>query len=72
MVFGHGENTYHLILELYSGGNLILTNYEFEILALLRPCKLSDGTEVNVNQRYHYEPSRDWNWFRYYRTARSF
>lgn len=57
IVFGNGENTYHLILELYSGGNLILTNYEFEIMALLRTYKLADGSEVNVNQRYNYEPS---------------
>lgn len=56
-MFGNGENTYHLILELYSGGNLILTNYEFEIMALLRTYKLADGSEVNVNQRYNYEPS---------------
>ena len=46
-----------MILELYSGGNLILTNYEFEIMALLRTYKLADGSEVNVNQRYNYEPS---------------
>lgn len=57
VVFGNGENTYHLILELYSGGNLILTNYEFEILALLRSYKMADGSEVDVNQYYHYEPS---------------
>ena len=42
---------------MYSGGNLILTNYEYEIMFLLRSYKLLDGTEIDVNHQYHYEPS---------------
>lgn len=46
-----------MILELYAGGNIILTDYKFEILALLRVYKLADGTEVNIRQRYDIQPS---------------
>ena len=56
-MFGNGETTYHVILELYAGGNIILTDYKFEILALLRVYKLADGTEVNIRQRYDIQPS---------------
>ena len=35
LVFGNGETTYHVIVELYSGGNIILTNYVFEVMFLL-------------------------------------
>jgi len=34
--FGSGSYTHHLILELYSQGNLVLTDGEYRILALLR------------------------------------
>lgn len=56
-MFGNGETTYHIILELYSGGNIILTDYKFEILALLRVYSLADGTVVGVKQRYDVQPS---------------
>ncbi|GAX80591.1 hypothetical protein CEUSTIGMA_g8028.t1 [Chlamydomonas eustigma] len=35
-VFGSGEGTYHLILEMYSQGNIVLTDKNFEVLTLLR------------------------------------
>lgn len=34
--FGSGDSAYHLILELYSQGNIILTDCNYAILALLR------------------------------------
>jgi hypothetical protein len=34
--FGRGDNSFHLILELYVSGNLILTDHEYRILVLLR------------------------------------
>ena len=57
LVFGNGETTYHIILELYAGGNIILTDYKFEILALLRAYSLPDGTEVNIKHQYDIHPS---------------
>ncbi len=35
--FGSGEAAYHVILELYDRGNIILTDYQHVILYLLRP-----------------------------------
>ena len=34
--FGSGEAAYHVILELYDRGNIMLTDYEYTILHLLR------------------------------------
>lgn len=56
MVFGNGENTFHVIVECYSGGNIILTDYHFEIMALLRTYKLPDGMVVDVKQTYTMRP----------------
>ncbi|XP_061394100.1 ribosome quality control complex subunit NEMF homolog [Musca vetustissima] len=36
MVFGTGEASYHIILELYDRGNIILTDHEMKILYILR------------------------------------
>lgn len=35
-VFGAGEACHHLILEMYSQGNLVLTDHKYEVLTLLR------------------------------------
>eukprot|EP00873_Tetraselmis_striata_P034994 jgi/Tetstr1/455258/TSEL_042096.t1 len=34
--FGHGDSEHHLILELYSQGNVVLTDREYVVLSLLR------------------------------------
>ena len=39
MTFGTGENTMHLFLELYSQGNLVVTNNHFVIDTILRTRK---------------------------------
>lgn len=35
--FGSGEAAYHVILELYDRGNIVLTDHEMTILNILRP-----------------------------------
>lgn len=35
--FGSGDAAYHIILELYDRGNIVLTDYEMTILNILRP-----------------------------------
>lgn len=35
--FGTGEVAYHVILELYDRGNIVLTDYQLTILNVLRP-----------------------------------
>lgn len=37
MQFGSGEAAYHVILELYDRGNIVLTDHEMTILNILRP-----------------------------------
>ena len=34
--FGQGEACYHIILEMYAKGNMVLTDYQYNILGLLR------------------------------------
>lgn len=50
-VFGTGESRHSLILELYARGNLILTNADYTILALLRSHEY-DEVAVKVGQIY--------------------
>lgn len=44
MQFGSGEAAYHIILEVYDRGNIILTDYEMIILYVLRPH--TEGDEI--------------------------
>ncbi len=41
--FGTNENAFHVILELYAGGNVILTDHTFCILSLLRMYELEES-----------------------------
>ncbi|KAJ3054664.1 hypothetical protein HK097_001144, partial [Rhizophlyctis rosea] len=43
MKFGENETAYHVIIEFYASGNIILTDFEYKILALLRVVEL-EGT----------------------------
>lgn len=52
--FGHGETAFHLILEIYVSGNLILTDHEYQILALLRVHN-NQETKVALRQVYPIE-----------------
>lgn len=49
--FGHGDTAFHLILEIYVSGNLILTDHEYQILALLRVHN-DQETKVALRQVY--------------------
>ena len=52
MKFGYGENAYHVILELYGQGNVILTDYNYEILSLLRSHQFEEDVAVQVGEIY--------------------
>lgn len=54
--FGIGDATYHLILELYDRGNLILCDHEMTILNVLRPH--TEGEEVRFVVREKYPEAR--------------
>ncbi|XP_071961778.1 ribosome quality control complex subunit NEMF-like [Antedon mediterranea] len=53
--FGSDEAAYHLIVELYDRGNVILTDFEFNILSLLRTRKEGDDVRFAVREKYPIE-----------------
>ena len=52
--FGSGEGRCFVILELYAGGNIILTDADFRILSLLRTHDYDDSVRVAVKQIYPF------------------
>ncbi|RYH14201.1 DUF814 domain-containing protein [archaeon] len=50
--FGSGENANHIILELYASGNLVLTDSNYEVLALLRSHQFADEQMLKVGEIY--------------------
>ncbi|XP_054084386.1 ribosome quality control complex subunit NEMF homolog [Zeugodacus cucurbitae] len=54
--FGMGEAAYHVIVELYDRGNIILTDHELTILYILRPHY--EGEEVRFAVREKYPSNR--------------
>lgn len=57
--FGMNDAAYHVIVELYDRGNIILTDYEMTILNILRPHV--EGEEVRFAVREKYPESRGRN-----------
>ncbi|KAI7804319.1 ribosome quality control complex subunit NEMF-like [Triplophysa rosa] len=57
--FGSDEAAYHLILELYDRGNIVLTDHEFTILNLLRfRTAEAEDVKIAVRERYPVEKAR--------------
>ncbi|CAI9730241.1 Hypothetical predicted protein [Octopus vulgaris] len=61
--FGSSEAAYHVILEMYDRGNIVLTDYNYVILNILRPrSNESEDVKLVVRERYpvssakQYEP----------------
>ncbi|XP_015585729.1 nuclear export mediator factor NEMF homolog [Cephus cinctus] len=52
--FGSGEAAYHIILELYDRGNIVLTDYEMTILNVLRPHTEGDKIRFAVREKYPF------------------
>lgn len=50
--FGSGDSICHIILELYASGNIVLTDGNYEIIALLRSHKFEDDISVQVGEIY--------------------
>ncbi|KAJ3168662.1 hypothetical protein HDU88_001555 [Geranomyces variabilis] len=48
MRFGEGEAAYHLILEFFASGNIILTDHEYRILALLRVVEIEGAASTSA------------------------
>lgn len=52
--FGSGDAAYHVILEMYDRGNLVLTDFEFNILNILRP-RVAGEDKFLVRESYPVE-----------------
>ncbi|XP_049878104.1 ribosome quality control complex subunit NEMF homolog isoform X2 [Pectinophora gossypiella] len=50
--FGSGEVAFHVILELYDKGNIVLTDHEWTILNVLRPHVEGDKIRFAVKEKY--------------------
>lgn len=57
--FGSSEAAYHVILELYDRGNIILTDYELTILNVLRPHTEGDKVKFSVRETYPQNRARN-------------
>lgn len=57
--FGSGEAAYHIILELYDRGNIMLTDFEFTILNILRPHTEGDKVKFAVREKYPQDRARE-------------
>ncbi|XP_022096667.1 nuclear export mediator factor NEMF-like [Acanthaster planci] len=58
MQFGSDEAAYHLIVELYDRGNIILTDSEYTILNLLRTRTDSEDVRFAVRETYPVEAAK--------------
>ncbi|XP_060789872.1 ribosome quality control complex subunit NEMF-like isoform X2 [Neoarius graeffei] len=57
--FGSDEAAYHLIVELYDRGNIVLTDHEYTILNLLRfRTAEAEDVKIAVRERYPIENAR--------------
>jgi predicted ribosome quality control (RQC) complex YloA/Tae2 family protein len=54
LTFGKGEACYHILVELYASGNVILTDHEYTILSLLRSHKFEDDANISVKSKYPF------------------
>jgi len=54
LTFGRGEASYHILVELYASGNVILTDHEYTILSLLRSHKFEEDARIAVHQQYPF------------------
>nr|CAH7713769.1 unnamed protein product [Callosobruchus chinensis] len=57
--FGSGEAAYHIILELYDRGNIILTDHEYIISNILRPHTEGDKVKFVVREKYPQDRARE-------------
>jgi predicted ribosome quality control (RQC) complex YloA/Tae2 family protein len=52
--FGKGEHSYHILIELYAAGNVILTDHEYTILSLLRSHKFDETAKIQIKEKYPF------------------
>lgn len=63
MQFGSNEAAYHIILELYNRGNIVLTDHEMTILYVLRPHVEGETIRFAVKEKYPMDRAREYKKF---------
>ncbi|CAG0892741.1 unnamed protein product [Cyprideis torosa] len=58
LTFGTAEAAYHLIVELYDRGNILLTDYEYVIMNVLRPRKEGEDVKIVVREVFQRDRAR--------------
>ncbi|KAM7360796.1 nuclear export mediator factor NEMF homolog Clbn [Cochliomyia hominivorax] len=56
--FGIGEAAYHIIVELYDRGNIVLTDHQMAILYILRPHREGEDVRFAVREKYPIERAK--------------
>lgn len=59
--FSFSDGTYHLFLEFFAGGNIILTDREYNILAVFRQVSVGEGDEVRLGLKYTVENKQNYH-----------
>ena len=54
ITLGQGEAAYHILIEFYASGNLILTDSKYTILSLLRTHRYDEETRCAVGEIYPF------------------
>jgi len=54
LCFGKLEHSYHILVELYGQGNVILTDHEYTILSLLRSHKFDETSKIQIREKYPF------------------
>ncbi|KAJ5289710.1 uncharacterized protein N7443_009963 [Penicillium atrosanguineum] len=55
------DGAYHLFLEFFAGGNIILTDREYTIIALFRQVSAVEGEEAKLNIKYNVTNKQNYN-----------
>ena len=54
ITLGQDEKAYHILIEFYASGNLILTDHEYKIISLLRTHRYDEDTRCAVGEAYPF------------------
>ena len=55
------DGAYHMFLEFFAGGNIVVTDNEYTIIALFRPVSVGEGEEVKLGLKYTVTNKQNYN-----------
>lgn len=54
ITLGQDDNAFHILIEFYASGNLILTDSKYNIISLLRTHRYDEDTRCAVGEKYPF------------------